>query len=69
MMVRPQDITLQHAESPLPVDVRQRMFLGDAIDYVVALGAQSVRVRAGSHDEFMPGERVYMTISEGHFFA
>ena len=68
MMVRPQDITLHSSQGQLVARVAQKMFVGDATEYFVRIGDETVRVRATSREDYAVGAMAHLTITAGQFF-
>ncbi|MEW5717925.1 MAG: ABC transporter ATP-binding protein [Chloroflexota bacterium] len=68
MMVRPQDITLHPHQGHLAAQVMQKMFVGDATEYFVAVGGEMVRVRGTPREDYAVGATAYLTITAGQFF-
>ena len=68
MMVRPQDITLHPRQGQFAAPVVQKMFVGDATDYFLSIGGETVRVRGAPREDYAVGATVYLTISTGQFF-
>jgi iron(III) transport system ATP-binding protein len=68
MMVRPQDISLHPSQGQLAAQVAQKMFVGDATEYFVGVGGETVRVRGAPREDYTVGATVYLTISAGQFF-
>ena len=68
LMVRPEDIRMDRNQGDLRAMVNQKLFLGDAIIYVVNAEKTQIRVKTGSDEHFAPGDRVYLTLKQAHFF-
>jgi iron(III) transport system ATP-binding protein len=69
LMVRPEEIRLDRSAGQVAVTVERQMFLGDAIEYIVVFDEQALRVKTGPAKVLGVGEEVYLTLSNGHFFA
>ncbi|MFC1817413.1 ABC transporter ATP-binding protein, partial [Thermodesulfobacteriota bacterium] len=68
MMVRPENIRIDKVKGDLPATIHQRLFLGDAIVYVLDAGKTRLRVKTGAQENFAPQEPVYLTLEQAHFF-
>jgi iron(III) transport system ATP-binding protein len=68
MMVRPQDISLDPGQGQITAQVAQKMFVGDATEYFVNVGGETVRVRGAPREDYAVGATVCLTISAGQFF-
>jgi len=62
LSVRPEHIVLSAGEGGLRGKVLRRTYLGDRVDYVVALGDRTLRVSALTDEEFADGTPVSMRI-------
>lgn len=51
-----------------PVRVERAVFLGDSIDYVVALPVTRLQVRTPPYDRFQVGDQVFASIAPEHCF-
>ena len=69
LMVRPEEVRLARGAGQVKARIERKMFLGEVIEYIVALGKQTLRVRTASDEDFAIGEEVYLTFIKGHFFA
>jgi len=69
LMVRPEDIHIDKVRGDLPARIHQKLFLGDAILYVVDVGKTRLRVKTGAQENFEPEEPVYLTLEQAHFFS
>jgi iron(III) transport system ATP-binding protein len=69
LMVRPEDITLDRNRGPVAGVIDGRMYLGNAIEYVVRVGDHLVRAKAPPRTEFGLGDRVRLTFDAYHVFA
>lgn len=69
MMVRPQDVALDPDQGQLPARVVQKMFVGDAIEYLLGTGDQVIRAKTGLREDYAVGSDLRVTISAGHFFG
>ena len=68
VMIRPESITLTAEPTPLPATVAERLFKGDAVEYVVEAGGRELRVKTAPGVRFAPGEKVHLKIEDGKFF-
>ena len=74
LSVRPETIRL-HGSAPagdaniLPGTVTGRSFLGDALEYVIDVGGQDMRVRAAPGTEFDNGQSVFATFAPSDCLA
>jgi len=68
LMVRPEDILIDEVRGDLPATIRQKLFLGDANLYVLDAAGIRLRVKTGAQEDFHPGQAVYLTLKDVHFF-
>ena len=69
LMVRPEDIHIDKVRGDLPATICQKLFLGDAILYMVDAGKTRLRVRTGAQENFEPKELVYLTLEQAHAYT
>ena len=69
LMVRPEHVRLARENAPPTGVVLRRMFMGDSLEYILALGEQTIRARGSTSEEFEAGERVRLTFDQVHFFS
>lgn len=69
LMVRPEEINLDPNSGQVAATIDKKMFLGEAIEYIVVFDGQSLRVKAEPHEDFALGETVYVTLRKCHFFV
>jgi len=69
LMVRPEEVRLTREAGQVKARIERKMFLGEVIEYIVALGGQTLRVRTAPDEDFGVGEEVYLTFIKGHFFV
>ena len=67
LMVRPQEIVLRPDSGPFMAEITQKVFVGDATEYFVRLGGETLRVRGTPHEDYDVGSRVSLTIRVGQF--
>ncbi len=69
LMVRPEDIRMDRNQGDLQAMIQQKLFLGDAIVYVAEMGKTRIRIKTGSEEDFTPGDKVYLSLKQVHFFS
>lgn len=69
LMVRPEDVHLARKHGTLQATVEQKMFIGDAVLYILDIYGQSLRVKSNLKEEFSVSESIYININGEHFFA
>jgi iron(III) transport system ATP-binding protein len=75
--IRPENVELAGATGPVPAEGRnvldgriaERVFLGEVIDYLVAVGGQELRVRSNAQNDFPVGETVRLCVRPAHCLA
>lgn len=69
VVARPEEISiLTDLDHGVPATIRRRLFLGEAIEYIVALGSETLRVKTGSERVLEPGQTVGLRFDEVSFF-
>jgi hypothetical protein len=66
--VRPEEVAMSREIGQARATVDKKMFLGDAIEYVVLFDGQALRVSTAPSEDFAVGERVYLSFKKYHFF-
>jgi iron(III) transport system ATP-binding protein len=69
LMIRPESIVLTSQVTPLTATVAERLFKGDAVEYVVEIDELELRVKTPPGARFVPGEEVHLRIEDAKFFG
>jgi iron(III) transport system ATP-binding protein len=69
LMVRPEEVLLKRDRGTLQARVEQKMFVGDALTYLIDIHGQLLRVKTQQTEEFDVEERVYVDISGNRYFS
>ena len=69
LMVRPEEVRLNRGPGAMEARIEQKMFLGDAMTYLIDIHGQSVRAKSQQGEEFDVDERVYVDISGNRYFS
>jgi iron(III) transport system ATP-binding protein len=69
LMVRPEEVRLDRGQGTLEARIEQKMFLGDAMTYLIDIHGQLLRVKTQQVEEFDVDERVYVDISGNRYFS
>ncbi len=68
LVLRPEEVAVSRETGQVAATVDKKMFLGDAIEYIILLDGQALRVKTGPAEDFALGKRVYLTFEKCHFF-
>ena len=69
LMVRPEDVQLARKHGALQATVEQKMFIGDAVLYILDIYGQMLKVKSNLKEEFSISESIYTNITGEYFFA
>ena len=69
LMVRPEEVRLNRSKGTLEARIDQKMFLGDAMTYLIDIHGQLLRVKTQQAEEFDVDERVYVDLSGSKYFS
>jgi iron(III) transport system ATP-binding protein len=69
LMVRPEEVRLDRGRGTLEAKIEQKMFLGDAVTYLVDIHGQLLRVKTQQAEEFEVDERVYVDVHGNRYFS
>jgi ABC-type Fe3+/spermidine/putrescine transport system ATPase subunit len=68
LMVRPEDVALTRQTGGLRGEIERRLFLGDAMEYLVRLGDRQLRVKTNQREAYRIGEQVGLLLENTCFF-
>ncbi|UCF96874.1 MAG: ABC transporter ATP-binding protein [Spirochaetaceae bacterium] len=69
LMVRPEEVQLNRREGALEARIEQKMFLGDAMVYLLNIHGQMLKAKSQQREEFDIDERIYVQISGDRYFS
>jgi iron(III) transport system ATP-binding protein len=69
LMVRPEEVRLNRGRGTLEARVEQKMFIGDAMTYLLDIHGQILRAKSQQGEEFDVDERIYVDISGNRYFS
>ena len=69
LMVRPEEVRLNRSKGTLEARIDQKMFLGDAMTYLIDIHGQLLRVKSQQAEEFDVDERVFVDLSGSRYFS
>ena len=69
LMVRPEEVRLNRSKGTLEARIDQKMFLGDAVTYLIDIHGQLLRVKTQQAEEFDVDEQVYVDLSGSKYFS
>jgi iron(III) transport system ATP-binding protein len=68
LMVRPEELRLNRGKGTLEARVEQKMFLGDAVTYLLNIHGQLLRAKSQQDEEYDVDERIYVDVSGDRYF-
>ncbi|MBN2552095.1 MAG: ABC transporter ATP-binding protein [Spirochaetales bacterium] len=69
LMVRPEEMRLSRAGGALEARVEQKMFLGDAVTYLLNIQGQILKAKSQQGEEFEVDERIYVELAGDRYFG
>jgi iron(III) transport system ATP-binding protein len=69
LMVRPEELRLHRGKGTLEARVEQKMFIGDAVTYLLNIHGQVLRAKSQQEEEYEVDERIYVDVSGDRYFT